>query len=91
MGATLRPLCQEGEGGSALRNRVPARPQAPRKGVAGEQTPGSRSNLFRPTFLQFGYERNPAYPLALLRKHGDSQSSKLDPLHEREARPVREP
>ena len=50
-----------------------------------------RSSLVRPTFLQFGYERNPAYPLALLRKHGDGQASKLDPLHEREARPVREP
>jgi hypothetical protein len=60
MGATLRPLCQEGEGGSALpsRDRLPARPQAPRKGVAGEQTPRSRSNLFRPTFLQFGCERS---------------------------------
>ena len=72
MGAPYAPCAKKGKAAprsSPRRNRLPAHPQAPRKGVAGEQTPRSRSNLFRPTFLQFGCERSTTYPLARLINH----------------------
>jgi hypothetical protein len=71
-GATYAPCDEKGNAARARPRKPPSSsPQAPRKGMAGEQTPPSRSNLFRPTCLQVGCEWSGTYPLALSSRRVD--------------------
>jgi hypothetical protein len=83
-GGTLRPLCQEGEGGSApaLRvNRLPARPRPQEGRGRRANAPQVALKPVSTNLLAVRVERNRTYPLALFSKRLDVTPAFARDLH----------